>query len=247
MAEFIPHDLENVCTRIKAGGYVVASHLAHPHCWKRHGESTGELLYHRLVMENKLGRHLTQQEIVHHRDEDKQNNHPDNLELAADTAAHTAIHYEKPEAPLLTCLGCGTSFYPPWLERQKKYSVRKYCSTICRTTTSRRKKKKSAVADIRAAQDQYGEASPGLCLLCGEPIPTIGLKFCSHVCARKARRKTTRPTKEKLQQLVWNYPTTLIAKKLGVSDNTVSNWCKQYGIDKPPRGYWSTGRKKKNS
>lgn len=45
---------------------------------------------HRLVMEKKLGRKLESWELVHHMDEDKSNDHPDNLELTTrpDHAKH---------------------------------------------------------------------------------------------------------------------------------------------------------------
>lgn len=36
---------------------------------------------HRIVAEQKLGRPLQKGEIVHHRDHNKKNNHPDNLEI----------------------------------------------------------------------------------------------------------------------------------------------------------------------
>lgn len=48
---------------------------------------------HRLVMAQKLGRWLTSDEVVHHRDEDKGNNDPDNLELW-DRARHMIEHYK---------------------------------------------------------------------------------------------------------------------------------------------------------
>ena len=46
---------------------------------------------HRFVMEWILGRRLLSNEIVHHIDEDKHNNHPDNLEILT-RAEHTLIH-----------------------------------------------------------------------------------------------------------------------------------------------------------
>jgi len=46
---------------------------------------------HRRVMEEKLGRKLLSSEIVHHKDENKRNNHPDNLELMT-RAEHIRHH-----------------------------------------------------------------------------------------------------------------------------------------------------------
>jgi hypothetical protein len=46
-------------------------------------------------------------------------------------------------------------------------------------------------------------------------------------------------TKEELQELVWQMPTTEIAKLYGVSDKAIEKRCKLLGVDKPPRGYWS--------
>lgn len=42
-------------------------------------------------MEQKLGRQLSSDEIVHHEDENKKNNHPDNLELMT-RAEHIRHH-----------------------------------------------------------------------------------------------------------------------------------------------------------
>lgn len=43
--------------------------------------ASGYMREHRLVMEKKLKRYLTANEHIHHKDGDKQNNNPDNLEL----------------------------------------------------------------------------------------------------------------------------------------------------------------------
>lgn len=51
-------------------------------------------------------------------------------------------------------------------------------------------------------------------------------------------RKVVRPTKEELLKLVWEKPTTHIAKDFGVSDRAIGKWCEWYKITKPPRGYW---------
>lgn len=49
---------------------------------------------HRIVMEEKLGRPLHDGEIVHHKDGNKRNNDPGNLELT-DISKHGKIHYTK--------------------------------------------------------------------------------------------------------------------------------------------------------
>ncbi|WP_200892372.1 hypothetical protein [Aliterella atlantica] len=51
-------------------------------------------------------------------------------------------------------------------------------------------------------------------------------------------RKVERPFKEELEKLVWEKPTTQIAKDFGVSGKAIEKWCKGYEIDKPLRGYW---------
>jgi len=47
---------------------------------------------HRVVMEQMLGRPLTPGEIVHHKDGNKLNNSPENLELISSQADHTRAH-----------------------------------------------------------------------------------------------------------------------------------------------------------
>lgn len=56
--------------------------------------------------------------------------------------------------------------------------------------------------------------------------------------AHLSNRKVVRPNKKELEIMVWEKPTVQIAKEFGVSDKAISKWCKFYGINKPPRGYW---------
>ena len=65
-----------------------------------------------------------------------------------------------------------------------------------------------------------------LCLSCNGKLP----KF--------EKRKVERPSKEELNKLLWEKPTTKIAEDFGVSDSAVSKWAKSYNLEKPPRGYW---------
>jgi hypothetical protein len=52
------------------------------------------------------------------------------------------------------------------------------------------------------------------------------------------KRKVVRPSSENLKKMLWEIPTTSIAKQYGVSDNAVAKWAKSYKLNKPPRGYW---------
>jgi len=55
--------------------------------------SKGYVREHRLVMEQQLGRRLTEDEVVHHKDGDRLNNALDNLELMS-AAEHSKLHAE---------------------------------------------------------------------------------------------------------------------------------------------------------
>ena len=54
------------------------------------GRTRGYALLHRMRMQDRLGRTLADNEVVHHRDGDKYNNSPANLELFSDNGAHLA-------------------------------------------------------------------------------------------------------------------------------------------------------------
>ena len=78
------------------------------------------------------------------------------------------------------------------------------------------------------------------CFTCEFPI-SGHLVYCSVKCGidRLAARKVERPDKETLEKLLWEKPTTTLAKEFGVSDKAVEKWSKKYGIEKPPRGHWA--------
>lgn len=65
---------------------------------------------HRYVMQQVLGRALTSDEVVHHRDEDKANNSPENLEVMSQ-AEHARLHFSTGRTLMcLECVGCGCHF-----------------------------------------------------------------------------------------------------------------------------------------
>lgn len=81
---------------------------------------------------------------------------------------------------------------------------------------------------------------PKVCKKCGELFRATNNKqvYCGYACSQSASRKFE-ISKEELEKLVWEMPTTKIALMFGVSDNAVSKRCEMFGISKPPRGYWA--------
>jgi hypothetical protein len=78
----------------------------------------------------------------------------------------------------------------------------------------------------------------GKCPFC--ECDVYGTKYCSVSCSAKDHRKIPkRPSRNKLEKLVWEKSTVQLAKDYGVSDKAVEKWCKIYGIKKPERGYWA--------
>jgi hypothetical protein len=65
---------------------------------------------HRHVMERKLGRKLTATEPVHHKNEDRLDDDPDNLEVMSHQT-HSVHHNQKHPLTKL-CAVCGVAFTP---------------------------------------------------------------------------------------------------------------------------------------
>lgn len=70
------------------------------------------------------------------------------------------------------------------------------------------------------------------CPICGKYFYKHSLNsiYCSKECLGIAQRKTERPSKEKLLELIKTTSFLQIGKIYGVSDNAVRDWCKRYGL-----------------
>lgn len=80
-----------------------------------YADANGYVFEHRLVCENLLGRYLTDEEIVHHRDGNRLNNDPSNLFIFYGHDTHIAFHKAKLRDSSLTeeefCRGEDIVFY----------------------------------------------------------------------------------------------------------------------------------------
>jgi len=73
--------------KLNKSGYRTIYLPKHPNSSKQ-----GYVAEHRLIVEQKIGRHLTKEEVVHHIDEDKQNNKIENLMLFKTNSLHQKFH-----------------------------------------------------------------------------------------------------------------------------------------------------------
>ncbi len=90
-------------------------------------------------------------------------------------------------------------------------------------------------------ENGYTLRTDKLCKICGKLFRQTHKDhaICSLECSGVNNRKTTHPTKEELEKLVWEMPTAKLATIFKVSDKAIEKWCKKYNITKPPRGYWA--------
>lgn len=106
---------------------------------------TGLVYEHIIIAEEKLGRELVDGEVVHHEDENKHNNHPDNLYVFKTDEDHSRFHktglriqvedfWVSPKVLIKSkCNHCDKEF-----EYEKGNSKGHYCSNKCFSLSQRR-------------------------------------------------------------------------------------------------------------
>jgi len=118
-----------ILSTCKGGGYLYCR--TNP----KHPKSNSKGLYplHRVIAENKIGRLLFSNEDVHHIDEDKSNNNPENLAVLS-KSEHAALH-QKIDSIALDCPICNSIFrlkpYQYRLRSKRSKSGWVYCSRKC--------------------------------------------------------------------------------------------------------------------
>lgn len=106
---------------IDKDGYVLEYAPAHPNA-NRHGY----VRQHRLVVERRLGRYLDADEVVHHDNGAKDDNHDENLVLLPSGGAHRTEHGDWQDGP---CAHCGAPVRRSAGMRRR--GVRACCSKRC--------------------------------------------------------------------------------------------------------------------
>jgi LysM repeat protein len=70
------------------------------------------------------------------------------------------------------------------------------------------------------------------CKICGTNFDTTNeeQEYCSQDCSHISQRRSERPSKEELFELIKTTPFLQIGKMYGVSDNAIRKWCKAYNL-----------------
>lgn len=96
------------------------------------------------------------------------------------------------------------------------------CNCHALTPTWRGRKNKQAIPNVPT---KYMRKKTDKCSDCGSLIGRRS-KRCSE-CSHRQQRKTIRPTKDELKEMLKKETWTAIGKRFGVSDNAVRKWAKQ--------------------
>jgi hypothetical protein len=238
MSTFNLHDLEKLKSKASINnGYYRVYYPEHPNAY-----SNGCVFIHRLVVENTVGRYLSNDEHIHHIDGDRLNNTETNLQLLTSTE-HANKHNKKLE--MIPCPYCLIVFQP-------RKSNQHYCSISCSNKDRVRivwpskeelellvwEKPLSVLALDLGVSDT---AIRKRCTKLGISKPPIGYWNTKYADTYKLVDKygNVWPTKDELQTLVWLKPIKEIAKGIGVDPSTVSCRCKKFGIYYPAHSsYW---------
>ena len=186
---------------------------SHHRAWKN-----GCVYEHILIAEQKLGRELKDGECVHHIDENKRNNDPNNLMIFDTYENHIAFHHGGKAIPLED----GTYTVIPLY----KYEVVKKRDGSGFT----KRKIVNNIDELKKPSNLSSKHSMDLCPICNKNFKHINASMCLE-CFKKDNIKHI-PSKEKLINdfINNNSNKSAVARINNVEQTTIRNWCKRYGI-----------------
>ncbi len=157
----------------KCGGYKAIYCPDHPRAW-----STGYIHLHVVVAEMKLGRFLNAGEHVHHKNENKMDNDPSNLDVLT-PQAHNAIHHPERAPLLMVCAECGKEFERKFNQRPKAKGYKnQFCSRSCNGRFQRRLQllppSSNRTGHSSTKQETLVESQPGVPINAVVPEVEIG-------------------------------------------------------------------------
>lgn len=129
-----------------ADGYVF-------HCTRNDDGSSRSTYEHREVMARALGRDLTDDEVVHHINQDPGDNRIENLEVMT-ASEHASHHASAPEVEIITCPWCKCEAVI--LSRYRRHNQNQqgkfgpFCGKSCAGKWSRSQQIKSGRINLRA-------------------------------------------------------------------------------------------------
>lgn len=188
---------------IITNGYYDVYYPEHPNARKN-----GSVMLQVIIASKIIGRPLKENEVVHHVDENKLNNSPNNLMIFNSQSDHSRYH------KMLNSK-----------EDYVLYSKNKiYFCTMADDFFGKRKIYRQVIYKNGKTEKRISK----ICPKCGK-LMSIGGKICKE-CRAKSNRIVERPNRNELKNLIRNCSFVQIAKKYNVTDNTIRKWCKYYNL-----------------
>jgi hypothetical protein len=109
------------------------------------------VLQHREILEKKIGRVLNSHESAHHKNGNKRDNRPENIEVLT-RSVHASIHHKDIEWVTIACTYCGNQFRKQAKEeraRIKKGRAGPFCGKACMGKWFRESQIRKGIINLR--------------------------------------------------------------------------------------------------